>query len=93
VTALPTINLERPPWVDGSPAAHGEFAIRWDDSVPASDPPHAGHTDRIVVVDDADRTVLEGWVTTAATPDGGGPDLHHLRLHRPLTGGPFVAVA
>lgn len=74
---MTSIGIDKAPWVEGSSIAHQEFAIRWDDSVPASDPPHAGHSDRIVFVDDADRPVLEGWATAAAKPDGGSVEMKY----------------
>jgi hypothetical protein len=69
-----TIGLQSGPWVQGDSIAHEDFSVNWQDVVDAGGEAHGGHSDRIVITDDADRVVLEGWTTAAATPEGGVVD-------------------
>ena len=68
---MATIGLATQPFVSGDAIAHKDFSIRWEDSVGTDGEPHAGHYDRIVIKDDADRVVVDEWAKAAATPDGG----------------------
>ncbi len=88
---MATIGMQRQPWVEGDAIAHKEFSIHWEDSVAAGGDPHAGHSDRIVITDDADRVVLEDWATAAAVPDGGVVELQYKIVHPGLREGLYTA--
>jgi hypothetical protein len=88
---MATIGLQRQPWVVGDAIAHKDFSIHWEDSVTAGGDAHTGHADRIVITDDADRVVLEGWVSAAPMPDGGAVELEYKITHPGLREGLHTA--
>ena len=87
-----TIGLESEPWVAGDAIAHQEFSVRWRDSVDAEGDPHGGHSDRVVISDDAERVVLEGWSTADAMPDGGVVELEYKIPYPGLREGLYTAI-
>ena len=80
------------PWVVGDAIAHQDFEIHWEDSIDRSDGAHAGHWDRIEILDADNRPVDDAWVEAKPVAEGDSVELAYKVTHPGLREGLYTAV-